>query len=716
MKTANPPMAMDGTARHGGLVLLTACLVAVFSLVAVLDRPLIAQSASSSSAGSSLDAIDIQATNRRDELQSTTAVVVDGTEHSRKVIQTPLEVIRQVPGISAVGYNEGGVPWEIKIRGFNGGHFSGVSFTLDGVPLNGPNGNFDANFINPMDIETVEVVKGPSSVYFGLNAMGGSIAWSSIKRGDFTRFQARYGSYHDAQATGVVARTIGRFDHVYSFQLQHTDGWRSNSGGEKGNVSAQVSFRPNDKLTVGLNLRAYTYNWDQAGFLWSEESVGDQTAYNDDNGGKSSRLFARLYADYLLSENSLLSVHAFYTKLDFTRYQRAYLNLLWGNGNENNTQTGNFGLRAVWSWRGLAAGRDLALTLGAEWRREDQRFIQWNFLPGSGRARGAIAAGNKWNNVVTALSLFGEANYQILEVLKIRAGLRYDSYDGERDVLAAVNGPMNHFNAKGRDAFSPKAGLLFTPISGLELFFNYGKTYDLPALASGEFFTSPNAEMPQSRQFEGGIKWEPIDWLSLGAAWFDIETKNDLSTNVITQRLENIGKTSRQGIELSAQMALPSGFRASANYTWQDVVYKDTSLTQTISPNTVIFDVSGRRLNDVPKEIFNAMVAYEPETGPTGSLSFWWYGPTIRNDWPEAALIALNKPDYSLKRPATYSLDLNLGWKFNDTYRVALDVMNLTDKRNIGFAAPTPLTARRGYVYSLQMPRTFYLSLEANWK
>ncbi|MDR0354548.1 MAG: TonB-dependent receptor [Deltaproteobacteria bacterium] len=658
----------------------------------------------------------MSARNRREELQSTTAVIVNNKEFSNRIIQTPLEAVRYIPGISLVGYNEGGVPWEVKIRGFTGGHFSGVSFTLDGVQLNGPNGNFDANFIMPLEIETVEVVKGPSSVYFGLNAMGGSVAYSSIKEGDFTRLQLRYGSYGDAQAAGILAKKAGNFDHVYAFQVNHAEGWRDNSAGNKKNVSAQWQYHPTDRLALGLNVRAYQHHWDQAGFLWSRENVSPRTAYNDDNGGEASRQFVRLSAAYQLSEDSELNFQGYFTKLDFTRYQRAYRNLLWTNGNENNTQSRNMGLRAAYSYRGVIGGRELAAALGVEWRQEKQELVEWNFLPGEGKTRGAV--NRSWNNDVDALSLFGEVNYQILEPLWVRLGLRYDSYGGDRSSLAPAL--LDNVKAKRRDALNPKIGLLYAPLTNLEFFANYGQTKDLPSLSGGEFFTKPEEEMPKSRQFEVGVKAAPVDGLSLGLAGFHIDTKNDLSTNVALGRLENIGQTKRFGLEFSASADWADYWRADANYTWQKAVYKNTVRRMAISlPNNarsnLNYDVDGRRLDDTPKHIVNARLSYEPPRGLGGRISFWWYGDMVRNDLPLDVLNSIGRPDYRLEKPDTASLDLRLDWRFNETYRLSLDVMNVLDRRNIGFAAPTAM-ADTGYVYSLQPPRTFYLGLEADWR
>ena len=109
------------------------------------------------------------------------------------------------------------------------------------------------------------------------------------------------------------------------------------------------------------------------------------------------------------------------------------------------------------------------------------------------------------------------------------------------------------------------------------------------------------------------------------------------------------------------------------------------------------------------------MAAYEPETGVGARLSYWYYGKMWRNDFPVESLPAA-KRDYVMRKPSTSSLDLRLSWKLDPVLKVTLDVLNVLDKRNIGFAAPTPLVNRRGYVYSLQNPRTFYLGLEADWR
>ncbi|MDR1872113.1 MAG: TonB-dependent receptor plug domain-containing protein [Deltaproteobacteria bacterium] len=276
-----------------------------------------------------LDELDIRGVLRRDELKSTSATILTNEMVNERVYYQTADFVNLSPGISVVQFGEAGMSPQVQIRGFI--DTNDMAFYLDGIPLhdNGHAAGFtDSTVIMPIEIESVEIIKGPASVYYGPRSAAGTIAVQSIKSGNFTKLQLRYGSWNDINATGIIAREDKKLAQVYAFEFFHSDGYRENSDWDRKNFSARWTYNISDKLQTSLNIRAYNSEWDSAGYvshlLNSKRGwVNDGSGSGNGNGGKRDRYDARLWANYLINDESQLTYYLYGTTLEFTRYQRS---------------------------------------------------------------------------------------------------------------------------------------------------------------------------------------------------------------------------------------------------------------------------------------------------------------------------------------------------------------------------------------------------------
>ena len=102
--------------------------------------------------------------------------VIENTSHQRAT-----DLIKKVPGVFVEGQGIVGGQSNIYIRGADSKH---TVILIDGVKVFDPTsigGRFDLAQLNALDIEKIEVLKGPQSVLYGSDAIGGVINFITKK-------------------------------------------------------------------------------------------------------------------------------------------------------------------------------------------------------------------------------------------------------------------------------------------------------------------------------------------------------------------------------------------------------------------------------------------------------------------------------------------------------------------------------------------------------
>ena len=106
---------------------------------------------------------------------ASSVTVITGEQIRQRRQSTVLEVLRSVPGVDVVQAGGPGRQASVFMRGGNSGH---TKVLLDGIPLNdpsSPNRAFDFSSLTVDNIERIEVVRGPQSMAYGSDAIGGVI-------------------------------------------------------------------------------------------------------------------------------------------------------------------------------------------------------------------------------------------------------------------------------------------------------------------------------------------------------------------------------------------------------------------------------------------------------------------------------------------------------------------------------------------------------------
>ncbi len=134
----------------------------------------------------------------------------------------------------------------IKIRGVGGSPTNSILMMVDGQPqFAGLYSHPVADFYATEHVDHVEVLRGPGSVLYGSNAMGGVInviTKQATKDGVHNTLTTQYGSYNTwlSSLTNTVRK--GKFSSLVSLGYNRTDGLQDNFDFKQSNLYAKVGY------------------------------------------------------------------------------------------------------------------------------------------------------------------------------------------------------------------------------------------------------------------------------------------------------------------------------------------------------------------------------------------------------------------------------------------------------------------------------------------
>ena len=165
-------------------------------------------------------------------------------------------------GVTGFGVAQGSAG-QISIRGIGGNPTTGVLMLIDGHPqFMGIMGHPLSDSYVTSDAERVEVIRGPASILYGTNAMGGVINIITKKQtqeGVHGNARVSYGSYNTQKYMGSVGFKKEKFSAFVTGNHDQTDGHRPNSDFKITNGYLKLGYSFNDHFytTADFSLAAY---------------------------------------------------------------------------------------------------------------------------------------------------------------------------------------------------------------------------------------------------------------------------------------------------------------------------------------------------------------------------------------------------------------------------------------------------------------------------
>src|SRR3989449_8259102 len=253
---------------------------------------------------------------RADALPTSVTVISDAQLRAEG-IRTVAEALRIVPGAAVVTTGPWGGQASLFLRG---GESDYVKVLIDGVPQNAPGGSYDFANLTTDNVERIEVVRGPTSVLYGSDAMTGVVQIFTRDGRGAPRAAVAFGG--GTYATNAVAVSAsGGDDRVgYAIGLSRfaSDGiYRFNNDYRNEVLSGRLRLKPGARTDVAMSVRygdaLYHFPTDGSGAPVSNNqrqldrgpSVGLELGhvFSDDVEGRVTGTWHRDNAQYAIAPN-----------------------------------------------------------------------------------------------------------------------------------------------------------------------------------------------------------------------------------------------------------------------------------------------------------------------------------------------------------------------------------------------------------------------------
>lgn len=536
------------------------------------------------------------------------------------------EILRYAPGVSTEVRGSTSYMSEYKIRGFNVDQefYNGLQ-----LPYN-VTGNTKAR-IDPLLIESVDILKGPSSVLYGGGSPGGLVNIQSKKPQKEAKTELGFNTGNRNLKEGYLDSTgqIANSDWNYRLlgKATESDEQAHTTRYENYLVAPSVTWQPDDKTRLTIDALAqntpsltpsdpmplsylrskYADRRDYAGDEWSgfkqrQWMMGYSFEHEFDSGwgfNQKARYFdvdthqRSAYSTGTGSEVYQLNRFAYTTDEDLQSF----------NIDNQVTRTVALGdwqhhLLAGFDYQKLNSHfhyRYASSTPGIDMRNPDHSQIDNDALGLETAQKNRLGYQQNGYYLQDQIAFGG---------LNVLASLRFDDY---RSVT--TNYLQNGDKAwVSQDRLTKRLGALYAFENGLSPFISYSEGF-APVSPQGTL-TAKDVKPTTSKQVEGGVKYLLAEYATtFTASVFNIRQKNVVTSDPGFLNYRQTGEVESKGAELSAISRPTDNLTLIANYAYTHAI------------NTEDDKYQGKRPTQVPENAFNLWGDYSFDSTPLRGLT-----------------------------------------------------------------------------------------------
>jgi len=592
-----------------------------------------------------LEKIVVTPSRTSESIKGTTAevTVFSGTDIQKDNAGEVKEVITGTLGADVVETGSFGGATSVFLRGTSTGQ---SRIMIDNVrvydPIS-PDSSYDMAHLTADNINRIEIVRGPQSVLYGSDAMGGVInvitrkgegkPKISISLSDGT-YDSRNGVF---ESDGRIAKLSYAFtaSRYYSRGISKLKDTSERDPYENTSVSMRTEYDINKEHAVGMTGR----------FINATYKYDDSFGLRDDPTLKG-RLKQMVFSSYWEGR---------FTDFWKQKLQLSYMGNFRRDADDKEPEFPSNYLRDWYNgesyqidWQNtLRLHRFDTLVCGFDWQRESGEYYYYSEYPYGGVV---YSSETKFPTVTSRTrGYYLENLFNINDKFHLNTGIRID----------------DHSYAGVKIVYKADTSYLFS--CGTKIKGGWGTAYKAPTLyqlhaeAIPYMFGggNPSLKSEESRSYEAGFEQNLFqDKLRLGSAFFHTRLKNLIDAKYdpvtwFTAQYSNIGRARIYGLENILSLSPFTWLKIDTGYTWQNTEDKS----------------DGSQLVRRPKNKVHLAVGYFPNNKLDLNLKLVYVG--RRNDVGNLLLKAYTK------------VDMNINCKFSKNLEAFLKIDNINDEKYV---------------------------------
>lgn len=674
----------------------TAFIAMLVSLVAILCFP--GPAASTEIGAYELPAVTVTADKRETLAEKTPIALTVFTEKdiADAGITTVRDVLMRIPNLS---YNPG--QGGLNFMTFRGAGASAATSTspivlyVDGVPVD--------TFLNPdanlMDVERVEMLRGPQSAIYGKNVLGGVINVITKKPDNTFRSKltAGVGTLESSRAGASVSGPVVEDRLFFSFSALHDyyGGYMNSENASGKNWKRYERFKglvramPSDALEINLHTDYTAFRSGFSPYRKGEgvtlKSIATDRDYEDQDILNMS-LHAKASFDALAAE----SITTFRREsMDFRMDMTPISPDVYGHGGREYTRrevTQELRFRSPDEYKGVVwlAG----LFAGYSDMDNNKAFSDYapftfwgmTYHPSEDRP---------FREYTTDFAPFGQIEIPVTDALKVTAGLRWQYTNRKASIRFRPNGdtqlaygavPMSTHLEDEWNEFLPKLNISYQLTDDHMVYAGVNRSF-LPGGFNTVTTTGKDAvfDSQTAWNYEIGAKTNWFDRrLSVNLAFFysrfdDLQVmQHDFATNSTVS--DNAGRATSYGAEIDVAAKISKGLDLELGFGYTRAKYNDYE-AQTVDAATyqpVTHDYGGNYVALTPCYSGTAALIYRHESGffARGEALYWG-----KMHW---------EADNEAKRGDVITVNARLGWEM-ESFDVYLYGTNIFGERYLDY-------------------------------
>jgi outer membrane receptor protein involved in Fe transport len=611
-----------------------------------------------------------------------------GEDVNARPFSRPAEALEVVPGLIVTQHSGDGKANQYFLRGFNLDHGTDLAINVDGMPVNmrthgHGQGYADLNFLIPELIGSVNVRKGPYFADEGDFSSVGAVHIGLIDTIQKSMALATVGSFGYRRALGITSTKAGDGNLLIAGEVNTYNGpWDNPDKLRK--LNAVVRYTEGTAANgFSLTGMAYSNRWNSTDQIplraITSGQVGLYGALDPTDGGNSDRFsLSGRWAQTDKDGSSKINFYAINSSLDLYNNFTFFLdNPNEGDQFHQRDDRVLAGVNASHTFNHAFAGLPMQTEIGLQSRYDDIKVAlsstyQRQFL--SGTRNDKVREGS--------VGLFIQNTVHWTDWMRTTLGYRGDFYTTNVNSLLT---PANSGNANASIG-SPKLSVVFGPFAKTELFLNAGEGFhsnDARGVTIRESSSNDGTLVDSSpflvktRGAEVGIRTRFVPGLDSSVSLFLLDSASEILFVGDAGDTEPSRPSRRYGVEWTNHYKPVSWLQIDGDLAVTHARFRGDNSAQAAAyaelagyPEAQIGNAPGNYIPGAPNMIASAGIRLGERTGWFGALRYRYFGPRPLTE------------DGAFVSPATGLLNGQVGYRFDNGWRIQLDAYNLTDSKS----------------------------------